>query len=416
MTASTSMPQIEPILGGGVTSAPGFTAAGIHTGFRRNPSRLDMALVVADRPCPCAGTFTQNPFASAPVQVSRDHVAKGTAKAVVVNSGNANAATGDRGMLVARQTCELAAAELGCSPDEVLVSSTGVVGVPLKMAPFEAGIPRAHAMASVDGGTYAASAILTTDTFAKEFAVSYVSEAPGYEGTRFTVGGMTKGSGMIMPNMATMIAVVTTDAPFDHETLQHALLRVVDESFNKVIVDADTSPNDTCLLLASGLAAPTPIQEGSPAFEEFVAALDRVCEYLARLIAMDGEGSTKLVTVNVVGAVDDADADRAARKVASSTLVKTAIFGHDCNWGRIAVALGTSGAAFDVHDVAIDIMGIPVCRGGMTMSFDEDEALRRFESDEIVIDADLGAGDASCTIWTCDLTYDYVRINGDYRT
>jgi len=241
--------------------------------------------------------------------------------------------------------------------------------------------------------------------------------AEGLAGTTITVGGCVKGSGMIMPNMATMIAVVTTDAPLEHDALQHALNAVVDESFNKVVVDGDTSPNDTCFLLASGAAAPdATIEEGTPAFEEFVSALDFVCQQLARMIAADGEGSTKLVTVNVRGAASDEDADTAARAVATSPLVKTAIFGHDCNWGRIAVKLGMSGASFKAEDCDIDIMGIPVCRGGMEVPFDENEALLKFQENEIVIDCDLGAGDCSCTIWTCDLTYDYVRINGEYRT
>jgi glutamate N-acetyltransferase/amino-acid N-acetyltransferase len=376
-----------------------------------------MALVLADEPCTCAGTFTRNPFASAPVQVSRAHAAAGTARAVIVNSGNANAATGREGVEKALHTCDLVADAVGCDPGEVLVSSTGVVGVPLPMGPFERGIPMALERASVPGGTYAASAILTTDTFAKEYAVSYVSEAPGLEGTRVTVGGMTKGSGMIMPNMATMIAVVTTDLPLSHEVAQQALSEVVGDTFNRVIIDADTSPNDTCILLASGLAAPKfEVEVGDAAYREFVAALDDVCRFLARLIAFDGEGSTKLITVTVDGAGNDAEADLAARKVASSTLVKTAVFGHDCNWGRIAVALGTSGARFDATDVDIDIMGIPVCRQGMSMAFDEDEALARFEAREVPIRCDLGAGTGSATIWTCDLTYDYVRINGEYRT
>lgn len=402
---------------GGVTSAKGFKAAGVHAGFRRNPGRLDLALVICDEPCACAGTFTQNPFASAPVQVSRRRARAGVARAVIVNSGNANAATGEAGLAVVSRTSEIVSEEIGCPADQVLVASTGVIGQPLPVAPFESGVPEAHGLASVDGGASAAQAIMTTDTYPKEAAVSYVSCAGDLAGTKITIGGMAKGSGMIMPNMATMIAVITTDAPLDHDVAQQALSRVVGESFNKVTVDGDSSTNDTCLLLASGVAAQgVSIEEGDDAFEEFVVALDSVCETLARMIAQDGEGSTKLITVNVSGAVSDVEADAAARRVANSSLVKTAIFGHDCNWGRVAVALGTSGATFQASDVSIDMMGIPVCRGGLALAFDEDEALRRFERGEIVIDCDLGAGNGSCTIWTCDLTYDYVRINGEYRT
>ena len=409
--------EITSIIGG-ITSASGFKATGIHAGFRRNPSRLDMALVVADESCVCAGTFTQNPFASAPVQVTREHVANGVARAIVVNSGNANAATGDAGLDIARRTCDIAASAIGCPAEEVLVASTGVIGQPLPIKPFESGIPAALSKVSTDGGPWAASAILTTDTYPKEAAVSYVSAADGFEDIKVTIGGMAKGSGMIMPNMATMIAIITTDAPLAKEAAKEAVSTVVRRTFNKVTVDGDSSTNDTCLLLASGEAARSGdlIEPGGAAYDEFVAALGQVCERLARMIAQDGEGSTKLVTVNVTGAADDSDADLAARRVANSPLVKTAIFGHDCNWGRVAVALGTSGARFEASKVNIDMMGIPVCREGLALAFDEDEALRRFEEPEVVIDCDLGAGTGTCTVWTCDLTYDYVRINGEYRT
>jgi len=409
--------QLSYIEGGGVTSAKGFVGAGVHAGFRRNPHRLDMGLVVAERPCPCAGTFTQNVFASAPVKVSREVVGRGRARCVIVNSGNANAATGAQGLAAATRTQDIVAGEFGCAADDVLVCSTGVVGIQLSLAPFETGVPMARERLSAFGGHDVASAIMTTDTFPKECAVHYESAAEGLEGTGITVGGCVKGSGMIMPNMATMICVITTDAPLAHEPLQHALTAAVNASFNKVVVDGDTSPNDTCVLLASGAAAPdATIVEGSAAWDEFCRALGAVCEGLARQIATDGEGATKLVTVNVRGARDDADAEVAARAVATSPLVKTAIFGHDCNWGRVAVKLGMSGAAFAEEDVSIDIMGIPVCRDGMQVDFDENEALRRFEEKEIVIDCDLGAGEGACTIWTCDLSYDYVRINGEYRT
>ena len=416
--------QREPefIEGGGVTSARGFRAAGVHAGFRPDPNRLDCALVVADEPTACAGVFTTNVFCSAPVIVSREHLdgqGFGTARAVVVNSGNANAATGDVGLETARESARIVADAVGCTQQEVLVASTGVIGQHLPLDPFRIGAPAAVAALSAQGGADAARAIMTTDTCPKELAVTFSGDAIGYPGCTFTVGGMAKGSGMIMPNMATMIAVIATDAPIAGPQLHEALTRAASMSFNKVTVDSDTSTNDTCILMASGAAAPAgaaPFAPGSPALSEFERALQAVCAGLARKMAADGEGATRLVTVRLTGAATPEDADRAARAVANSPLVKTAICGHDANWGRIAAAIGKSGARFNQHDAAIDIMGLPVCRGGLTVPFDEDEALRRFEQPEITIDVDLGAGSAETTIWTCDFTHEYITINGDYRS
>ena len=405
---------------GGVATPLGFEAAGVHAGFRHDSERLDFALVVADEPCPAAATFTQSVFCAAPVTVSRDHLARtgGAARAVVVNSGVANAATGAVGLAAARESARLAAEALGCAVEEVLVASTGVIGEYLPIEPFVAGLPAAAAALSRRGGGDAARAIMTTDTRPKEACCSFSGDGVGYDGRTFAVGGMAKGAGMIMPNMATMIAVLTTDAPVSQPALASALRAVVGRTFNKVTVDSDTSTNDTCVLLASGAAAPgaEPIAEGAPAFDRFFAALLSVCTSLARQIASDGEGATRLVTVRVAGAADDADADRAARTIANSPLVKTAVYGCDANWGRIAMAAGRSGARFRQEDVAIDIMGIPVCRDGLAVPFDEADATRRFESPEIEIDVDLGAGDARTTVWTCDFSHDYVTINGDYRT
>ena len=456
--SSAHTPELSELPGVGLGAVRGFAAGGIHAGFRKNPQRLDMALVVAeDGPCAAAGTFTQNRFCAAPVQVSRKHLGGGscfgTARAVVVNSGNANAATGAQGLDVAEKSAQIVAQAVGCTPEQVLVASTGVIGQQLDLAPFETGVPALagaltqaagdtcpaistdagasgssepaapawtaeEAAAGVAGGAAAARAIMTTDTHPKEFAVAYESADPAYAGATFHVGGMCKGSGMIMPNMATMIAVIATDAPVEPATLHEVLLACVKRSFNKVTVDSDTSTNDTCFALASGAAAPSApaIQSGTPAAAELEAAVLRVCTSLARAIAADGEGASRLVTVNVTGAATEADADLAARTVANSPLVKTAIYGHDCNWGRIADALGRSGAVFNQEDVTIKIMDLLVCENGLTVPFNEDEALRRFERPEIVIDADLGAGEAATTIWTCDLTHEYVTINGDYRT
>lgn len=411
---------------GGVTAARGFRASGVHAGFRKDPERLDLALVVADEPCACAAVFTKNVFCSAPVIVSRAQLgadqpgepAYGTARAVVVNSGNANAATGEPGLEAARETARIAGDAVGCPASEVLVASTGVIGVQLPLAPFGIGLPAAASLLSAGGGADAARAIMTTDTRPKEAAVTFSGDGIGYDGCTFTVGGMAKGSGMIMPNMATMIAVLTTDAPVRPDALHAALSRAAGRSFNKVTVDSDTSTNDSCFLFSNGGATSStvPFHPGSPALARFEQALEAVCQNLARQMAADGEGATRLVTVNVTGAATPADADAAARAVANSPLVKTAVYGHDANWGRVAMAIGKSGAAFRQEDAAIDIMGLPVCRGGLTVPFDEDEALRRFENPEIAIDVDLGAGDAATTVWTCDFSHDYVTINGDYRS
>ncbi|MDD7431512.1 MAG: bifunctional glutamate N-acetyltransferase/amino-acid acetyltransferase ArgJ [Coriobacteriaceae bacterium] len=414
--------ELDFIEDGAITCAKGFTAGGIHAGFRKDPRRLDMALVVADELCAAAGVFTTNVFCAAPVIVSREHLngtGAGTARAIVVNSGIANAATGDTGLAKARETADIVAGFVGCAAEDVLVASTGVIGQQLDTKPFESGVPALLEGISdtVQAGHDAARAIMTTDTVPKECAVSYVSADPALGGATITVGGMVKGSGMIMPNMATMISVVTTDAPVDSELLHEILLSCAKKSFNKVTVDSDTSTNDTCFMMASGKACPSArIERGSRAHRELEAAVMAVCTDLARKIATDGEGATKLVTVNVAGAASDADADLAARAIANSPLVKTAIFGHDCNWGRIAAAVGKSGARFRQTDCSIDIMGMPVCRKGLNVEFSEDEALRRFEDPEIVIDVQLGAGDAATTVWTCDFTHEYVTINGDYRS
>ena len=414
--------ELEFIEDGTITCAKGFAAGGIHAGFRKDPRRLDMALVVADELCAAAGVFTTNVFCAAPVIVSREHLngtGAGTARAIVVNSGIANAATGDTGLAKARETADIVAGFVGCAAEDVLVASTGVIGQQLDTKPFESGVPALLEGISdtVQAGHDAARAIMTTDTVPKECAVSYASADPALGGATITVGGMVKGSGMIMPNMATMISVVTTDAPVDSELLHEILLSCAKKSFNKVTVDSDTSTNDTCFMMASGKACPSArIERGSRAHRELKAAVMAVCTDLARKIATDGEGATKLVTVNVAGAASDADADLAARAIANSPLVKTAIFGHDCNWGRIAAAVGKSGARFQQTDCSIDIMGMPVCRKGLNVEFSEDEALRRFEDPEIVIDVQLGAGNAATTVWTCDFTHEYVTINGDYRS
>ena len=405
------------VIEGGVCAAAGFAASAVHAGFRRNPERRDLALVVADEPAAVAGVFTQNLFCAAPVTVDRARIAaSGYARAVVVNSGIANAATGEPGLENAHATARMLAEQLGCPVEQVLVASTGVIGQHLNMQVMEAGLPQVVAGLGRDpelNDLAAAQAIMTTDTKPKRAAVAYRDAS----GAVYHVGGMCKGSGMISPNMATMIAVVTTDAPVAPEALRRALKAAADASFNRVTVDSDTSTNDSCFAFASGAAGGEAIEQAQGArYEAFLAALTAVCDSLARQIAADGEGATRLVRVVVTGAATQADADAAARTVATSPLVKTAIAGHDANWGRIAAALGRSGAAFDQYGVDIDILGIPVCRGGLVVDFDEDEALRRFEQPQVDIACNLGAGTFSAQIWTCDLTHGYISINADYRS
>ena len=416
-----TIPPTTPFAGtveeGGVCVAAGFKASAVHAGFRRNPTRNDLALVVADDPAAVAGVFTTNIFCAAPVVVDREHIkASGYARAVVVNSGNANAATGEPGLAAARATAAQLAELLDCPVEQVLVASTGVIGQHLNMEVMEAGLPQVVAGLGTDAQVNdlaAAQGIMTTDTKPKRACVTYTDAC----GATYHVGGMCKGSGMISPNMATMIAVVTTDAPVAPQVLDVALHAAANATFNRVTVDSDTSTNDSCFLLASGAAGGPCIDaaEGER-YEAFAAALTAVCDGLAQQIAADGEGATKLVRVAVMGAATPEDAELAARTVATSPLVKTAIAGHDANWGRIAAALGRSGAQFDQYQVDIDILGIPVCRGGLALAFDEDEALRRFEAPQVDIACNLGAGNAAATIWTCDLTHGYISINADYRS
>ena len=403
---------------GGVCAAAGMRAAGISAGFRRNPERKDMALVVADKTSGCAATFTQNRFCAAPVQVSRARAASGHARAVVLNSGNANAATGEPGLRGAERACALVAHALNCDEQDVLVASTGVIGVQLPFEPYVTGVPAiVDALAATPAAAHdAACAVMTTDTHSKEAA--FAGPAPQADGSSVTVhvGGFAKGSGMIQPNMATMLCVLSTDAPLTPEAAHAALLSAVRNTFNKVTVDSDTSTNDTCILFARGAAGGEAIDEAAPAFPAVAAAITGVCTNLARQIAADGEGSTKLVTVDVLGAATQEDADKVAFAIANSPLVKTAIFGHDANWGRVAAAAGKCGVPFSQENVDIDFMGVPVLRAGLAVPMDEDDMLRRFERPEIDIAISLGAGEAHSRVWTCDLTHDYVKINGEYRT
>ncbi len=404
---------------GGVCAAKGIKASGTHAGFRADPNRLDLAVVAADEACVCAGTFTKNQFCAAPVQVSRARADVGVARAVMLNSGNANASTGEQGLKVARESAALLAKELGCPEEQILVASTGVIGQQQDLAPYVEGIPGAVAELGADNehAHAAARAVMTTDTVPKEVSLEGTIGAKNGRGGRVVhVGGFVKGSGMIMPDMATMLCVLTTDAPLTKRSAHAALLQAVRSSFNKVTVDSDTSTNDSCFLLATGEAGGEPICEGSEAYKAVAGALRVAAETLARKIAADGEGATKLVTVDVLGCETEKDADTVARSIANSPLVKTAIFGHDANWGRVAAAAGKCGVSFDQEKVDIDLLGVPVLRAGMPVEVDEDDMLKRFEAPEVSIVVDLHQGSESTRIWTCDFTHEYVTINGDYRT
>jgi len=395
---------------GGVCAPRGFLSAGVSAGLKPSGKR-DLALVVAEECVPAAAVFTTNKVAAAPVIVSRRHIASGCARAVVVNAGNANACTGPQGELDARATAVGVAEALLCAPEQVVVTSTGVIGVPLPVERILDAIPEAAEELDNRSGTHAAEAIMTTDTFPKESAVTLE-----VGGRRVTVGGMAKGSGMIAPNMATMIAVLTTDAALTSEACDAALRLAVSQSFNRVTVDSDTSTNDTAVLLASGAAGGDPITPDSDEFALVAEAIAAVSGELARMIARDGEGATKLVTVTIAGAATVQDAEKAAFAVANSPLVKTALFGGDANWGRVAGAVGRSGADVNPDTLDIDFAGITVCRAGTATGFDEDEAAAALSGTEVEISVDLNLGDGTATVWTCDLSYDYVRINGDYRS
>lgn len=414
------MENFELIQDGSITSSNGFRATGVHAGFRKNPGRLDYALVVADGPTKTTGVFTKNKFCAAPVifdrkQLKYDGEECGIVdiRAIAINSGNANAATGEPGLKVAEESASIVAEGVGCDLSQVLIASTGVIGVQLPLDPFKEGTKKAVFELIPEGGIAAARAIMTTDTRYKSVAVKVDGAKLGLDG-EFHVGGMVKGSGMIQPNMATMIAVITTDVPVADDAIKKCFHHAIDKSFNCVTVDSDTSTNDTAIFMSSGQGKE--LELGTPECDVFAEALNFVCIELAKKIASDGEGATRMVQVTVDGALNDEEADIAARSVANSPLVKTAIAGHDANWGRVAAALGKTTCQFKQENVDIDFLGMPVLRGGLPVEFDEEEALRRFEQIEIHIDCNLGEGDGHAVIWTCDLTHDYISINADYRS
>jgi glutamate N-acetyltransferase/amino-acid N-acetyltransferase len=395
---------------GGITAPQGFKAAGVTAQVRKKGCR-DVALICSEVPAVAAGLFTRNLFRAAPVLVSQEHLADGSAQAIVANSGIANACTGTQGMADARRMADLTGELLNIAPGLVVVASTGVIGGPMPMDKIEAGIRDAAATLSHQGGGAAAEAIMTTDTTPKECAVKF-----SLAGKDVVIGGMAKGSGMIHPNMATMLSFLTTDAAIERVALDAALRYAADRSYNAVSIDGDTSTNDTVVILANGLAGNEPVTLESPDYPIFLTALLHVCVELAKMIAHDGEGATKYMEVRVSGAGSEEGARQIARTIACSNLVKSALFGEDANWGRIVTAAGYAGIPFDPGKVAVWLGDLLVAAEGTGLAFDEERAKEILEGREVTVTVDLNQGAADGVAWGCDLSYDYVRINGSYRT
>jgi glutamate N-acetyltransferase/amino-acid N-acetyltransferase len=397
---------------GGVTFPKGFKASGVYCGIKKN-GKKDLAVVASVVPAIAAGVFTKNLVKGHSLQLTMEHIMRKNPaiRAVVINSGNANACIGERGYGDARTVAEKTASLLCCNPEDILFGSTGVIGVPLNMTAMMNGIDLALPRLSADGGHDAAEAIMTTDLVRKEAAIEFE-----LGGIPCRIGGMAKGSGMIHPNMATMIGILTTDALISRELLDAALRTCIDKTFNRISVDGDTSVCDMVLLLSNGMAANKEITPQSSEYGVFLGALESVCALLAKMIARDGEGATKLVEVIVEGAPSDSDAHKIAEAVSRSPLVKTAIYGSDANWGRILTAAGYSGALFDPGMVDIFIGEVIVCSNGAAVEFDEEAALKTLSAGEITIRLDLKQGNGYDRMWTCDLTHDYITINGSYRT
>ena len=401
---------------GGVCAAQGFKAAGIHCGVKEgsSPSKNDLALILSEKECAAAGVYTMNRVKAAPIYVTMDHLEDGTAWGMVANSGNANACC-PMSHENAEAMCLFAAQATGREAEDFIVASTGVIGQTINIQAIQTGLPKAAAALSTGGSDAAATAIMTTDTVKKEIAVSF--ELGGRE---VKIGAIAKGSGMIHPNMGTMLAFITTDCAITTELLSEVLHEVTAVTFNRVTVDGDTSTNDTCVVLANGMAGNELIEWKDEGYETFKAALDYVCRHLARAIAGDGEGASKLVTCKMTGARSEESAERLAKAVVGSALVKAAMFGSDANWGRVLCAMGYSKAPFRPEHVDISFESsagsILVCKQGDGLAFDEDLAKKVLTEKEVVIAVDLHEGDDSAECWGCDLTYDYVKINGDYRT
>ena len=402
------------IIPGGVCAAKGFKANGIHCGIRKNRTKRDISLIVSDKKAVAAGVYTTNLVKGAPNIVTKKNISDGYATAVICNSGNANTCNAD-GIEIAEKMCQLTGDALGIPANDVVVASTGVIGQPLCLDPIEAGMNELVTGLSYDGGKAAAEGIMTTDTVMKEVAVSF-----NVGGKECKIGGIGKGSGMIHPNMATMLVFITSDVAISPEMLQKALSSDIKTTFNMVSVDGDTSTNDMVVVLANGMAENAEITSEGEDFDTFCKALNTVNTYLCRMIAGDGEGATKMLECKVSGAESDAVAKTVAKSVICSSLTKAAMFGADANWGRVLCAIGYSGADVDITKIDVSFRSeageILVCKDGAGVEFSEEKAKEILLKRDIEILVSLGDGDFSATAWGCDLTYDYVKINGDYRT
>lgn len=402
-------------INGTVTSPQGFTAAGICCSIKpNNHTKRDLMLLFCDVPCNAAGVYTQNLVKSSAVLVTQQHLKNGRAQAVIANSGNANTCNAD-GMEKANRMCEIAAKGLDIDPKDVIVASTGVIGQVLPIEPIESKAEELTALLSKEGGTFAAEAIMTTDTVKKEAAVTLI-----LSGKTVTIGGIAKGSGMIHINMGTMLSFLTTDAAVSSEMLYEALKEAVGDSFNMVSVDGDTSTNDTLTIMASGKAGNAEITEKNEDYRAFVQALTALCKKLSKLLAGDGEGATKLLVCAVTGAKTKEDAKGVAKTVICSSLLKAAMFGADANWGRVLCAIGYSGCDVDIQKVDVAFASckgtLPVCKNGAGIDFSEEKAKEILSEKEITIEVALNDGTYDAEAYGCDLTYEYIKINGDYRT
>ena len=401
-------------ISGGVTAAQGFVAGGIHYGIRKNKAKPDLAMIYSETPCNAAAVYTTNLVKGAPILVTKKNLADGKAKAVICNSGNANTCNAD-GAEKAEKMCRIAAEVLGIEPQDVIVASTGVIGQMLPIEPIENAAQALKDSLSPDGSSAAAAAIMTTDTIPKEVAVQTI-----IGGKTVKLGGISKGSGMIHPNMATMLCFLTTDCAISTAMLDRAIHKVTGNTFNMISIDGDTSTNDTFAVLANGVAGNPEIVEENEDYAAFTEALEAVCRELSKLMAGDGEGATKLLVCSVDGAEDEETAKTVAKSVICSTLFKAAMFGADANWGRVLCAIGYSGAAVDVEKIDVSFRSVKgqvdVCRNGAGIEFSEEKASEVLGEKEITILVSLHMGGESAEAYGCDLTYDYVKINGDYRT
>jgi len=404
-------------INGGICAPKGFRAGAIRCGIKASAKKRDLALIYSEKLCSAAGVFTLNRVKAASVLVSQEHLKDGTLKAVIVNSGNANACTGEAGIAASRKMTELAAGLFGIDPQLVAVASTGVIGVPLPVAVIETGMEelKNSLRADEEGHAAALEAIMTTDIRKKDGTVEVE-----IDGKPVRIGAIIKGSGMIHPNMGTLLCFITTDAAISAEALDSCLRSAVRRSFNRITVDGDTSTNDAAIIMANGEAGNSLIDAAGPGREVFAQALEALCVKLAKAVARDGEGATKLIAVSVSGAQDEDTAETLAKSVASSSLVKAACFGEDANWGRILCAMGYSGAEFVPGQVNVSFVSggedVMVCQGGASLPFSEEDAKRILAREELEIRIKAGEGSGAATVWGCDLTFDYVKINGNYRS